>query len=370
VLAILATARASSAAPPATPPVWVWVAGALECPHPASVLAALRQRLGVERIRTGEAPSGSLELRIEPHGARGVSARLAQAGVAIVERTIDVDAGECAGLAETLALVTDSWLPAASEGGPVIAPSRATARGSGSAEGAPSGAVPTEATRTPTSDPTRGTPVPASPRAAALAQPGGSVAEPGGSVAEPGGSVAEPGPGTGASSLPLALEFALGSALGIDTILNETLSRSPVLLGRVGAELNFSPWRIGLRGQLETPGDLDAPGTISIRRSSIDILLGADIHRTRRWALGTSLAAGVDVLAVNANYTLPVPGALLQPSAAAGLRGEWRAFSRVALTATLEGVVALYRDRFLGGRDSWRTPRVRARISIGALWHL
>ncbi len=382
MLVTLATARAAGAAPPETAPVWVQVASALTCPRPASVLAALRQRLGVERVRTGEAPSGSLVLRVEPHGARGVSARLAQAGVSIVERTIDVGPGECARLGETLALVTDSWLPATREAGkPGHPPSRAAAAGSPLAEGTATDVVapgagateapPTRAAPESKTAATRDLPSLADERDGPRAVADATVAEPGNSVAE----LMDSDPGAGANpaspSLPLSLELALGSALGIDTFLNRNASRSPVAMLRAGAELSFSPWRIGLRGQLETAGDLDDDGRISIRHSSFEALLGADIHRAEHWALGTSLAFGADVLAVNASYSRPVRGLLLEPCAAAGVRAEWRALPPVDLTAALEAVVALRREHFLAERDdSWHTPRLRARISIGALWHL
>ena len=306
--------RAASASPPEAPPVWVQAASALECPAPESVLSALRQRLGVERVRTDEAPSRALLLQVERHGSHGVSVRLSQAGLTIIERTLDVEVAECAELADTMALVTDSWLPIA--------------------------AAPPEP------DPPALTP----PRTAA-----------------------EPGPapsGRASSALPLALDFALGSALALDSIVDRSANESPVLLVRAGAELNLSPWHLGVRGLLETPDALDPAGNLSVLRSSLEVVLGADVHRAERWALVASVVTGVDLLVVTEDYSSP-PGALFAPSAGAGLRGEWRAFSAVDLTATVEGAVALLRDHFVAGRgDGWHTPRVRARVAIGALWHL
>jgi hypothetical protein len=235
-----------------------------------------------------------------------------------------VDARECAELAETVALVTDSWLLVA------------------------------------TAAPEPERPPITKPRATAAAR--AETTAP-----------AEPAPAPGerppTPPRPLALDFALGSALGIDTIASRGVKESLVALMRAGAELNLSAWHIGVRGQVETPQELAPAGTISVRRWSSELLLGADVHRAERWALVTSFAAGMDLLAVS-NSSRP-PGALFAPSVAAGLRGEWAAFSSVGLTAAMEGVVALRRDRFLVGRDdSWHTPRVRARVSIGALWHL
>jgi hypothetical protein len=284
-------------------------------------------------------------LRVEPRGAQGVRARLSQAGRTIVERTLDGEAGECAELAETVALVTDSWLPMAAGAAALERAAGATARAAATARVRGEGFASVDRERAPA--------VRASAPAERLAAPTEPVAAPAGRRV----------------ARPLVLDFALGTALGIDTLARGA-SESPVALLRAGAELEMLPWHLGARAQLETPDALDPAGTLSILRGSIEIWSGVDVHRAERRALVASLAAGADLLAVTRDYSNS-PGALFAPSAAAGLRGEWQAFPNVALTAMLEGVATLRRDQFRVGRDDrWYTPRVRARISIGALWHL
>jgi hypothetical protein len=324
VLVVLAGTWWTIAAAVAALPVWVQVSSALDCPPPSSLLTALRQRIGAERVHTDEAPRGSLVLRVEPYGRHGASLRLEHEGVRIVERSIDVAAGECGGLAETLALVTESWIPAAAS--------------TAASNGLPPAPVPAAGGRD-TATARAGT-VPSSPPAARS-------------------SPLEP-------ATHLSVETAVGSAHALD------IDASAVVFGRASAELSTGRWRFGLRGLLETRGDLVSDGAIKLRHSTAEALVAIDLYVGAALTITPLLAAGVNVLTVSASgYSRPAPGTVLEPTVALGVRGEWRALEPLGLTAGIDGVLALQRERFSAALESDEpTARVRTRISIGALWHL
>jgi hypothetical protein len=343
-------AVAIAASLPESPALWVEWSSELLCPPPDDLLSALRMRLGDELVHTGPAPREALVLRVDAHGPRGARALLKRGTATILERTIVVGEGECAGLAQTLALVTEAWLP--------LPATPTTASPEAPTTASPEAPTPRDqqpAPPRPTREPE------AAPRAEPPPSGAGAPSDPGALAPRPEAPLrgGERGPG-------FALDAAVGSALALD------VSRRPVAMLGVGAERIADGWRLGLRGQVETPSDLDDSGTISIRHLPCELFVGADVYRAGELDAAVLLAGGVDVLSVQTSgYSRSGTRWLLEPNAGAGVRAEWRVLDELGLTTVLDTVVALRRERFAADQGTLaRSPRVRARFSLGATWHL
>jgi hypothetical protein len=325
-----------------SPALWVEWSGELLCPAPDDLLSALRTRLGSELVHTGPAPREALVLRVDAHGPRGARALLKQGTATILERTIVVGEGECAGLAQTLALVTEAWLPRPAT------PTTASLAARAPRDQQPAPPRPTREPET-------------APRAEPPPSGAGAPSDAGALAPRPQAPLRGEARGFG-----FALDAAVGSALALD------VSRRPVATLGVGAERIADGWRLGLRGQVETPSDLDDRGTISIRHLPCELFVGADVYRAGELGTAVLLAGGVDVLSVQTSgYSRSGTRWLLEPNAGAGVRAEWRVLDDLGLTTVLDAVVALRRERFAADQDTLaRSPRLRARFSLGATWHL
>lgn len=360
--AVAAVALGAVPAAPGTPDVWVEIEPDLRCPSPSAVEGALEERLGRESVHRGVAPEGGLELRIQAHGSRGAALRLSKRGDVLVERTIDVAASECAGLARTLALVVETWLPGDAA---AVMPST-TSDGASSADAASSAVEP--ATVAPSASP------PGAPPAGAAAPPRPDRA------ARP----AAP-PTTRKPPRVSALrrrtegprvEAALGAALPLDT------GGNPAALLRVGAEVALGRLLCGLRGHFETEANLglaagltplEQAGRVSTRHDTVDVAAGWSPYLSETAEIAVLLSFGLDaVSAQTSGYTTVVDESFVAFVTGAGARAAWFVFRDVALSVAADATYESARQAFVaeGGTVIAYTPRFRARFTGGVLWSL
>ena len=327
--------------------LWVDAAAQLRCPDRDSVLAALRARLGNDRVSSGRAPARGLVFRLIPRGSRGVTMSLRRGLTVIVEREIEVDEGECAALAHTLALMTESWLAAPaplsaateSRAQPASSPADArmpgqpageapapgaTAESSPAAESlpglvtAPSASVPQGAA--PTASPPGDLASPAmvaapSPRAAPpLPEPAPSPA-----IAAPSQVAVSPG-----ASRPQARRWSASIAADAGGMVS--LDRRATLGATAHADfgIEIRDWLLGIRGALESAADLDdSSGKLLVRHVPVTAYLGRILVTRNRLSFAMLAGGGFDVVVARASgYSSGRSLDAVDPIVWTGARGE------------------------------------------------
>jgi hypothetical protein len=342
-VAFLGGALGVVAATPASPVLWVELAPDLECPPPASVVPALAARLGADHVMSGSAPAGALKLRVAAHAPRGATLVLEQDDTVIVERTIDVASNECAGLAQTLALVTEAWLPASTTSAEVVGVP---------ASESPSGSPPSTVKP---AIPSRTTP-PAAPK-----RPSENAA----AIAPVSAARPRPTAPINVRERHFSVEAAFGAAIALG-------GASTTATARLGVEGALGRWLAGLRGHLETSGNLDATsGVVSMHHTPADAYLGCNLLPGARADVTLLLAFGVDAASARiSGYTRSRTTNFIDPTTGIGLRGRWWTFDDVALLGAGDVVYTFRRESFLDDQlePVAKSPHARVRLMVGAAW--
>lgn len=373
---------AAQGAPGGITAVWVEAGPELRCPEQGAVLGALRARLGESRVGHGRGVGTDFTLRLHRRGARGMTVVLRRSGVLLVERTIEVHENECASLAETLALLVDTWVtvpeatarrrPAerrAAEPAPAVA---RAALGAPVVEASPAPVAPEDALsgtvanpreaggdRAPSAAPAP--PSPAVPPAAlVMAQPAPvEVAV-----------VAPPAPAPSPSGGWAATLAADGGALvAFDGGARTTAA------GRVDFSVAYRGWQLGVRAAVESAADVDdSAAALRIRHVPCGAYFGRRLAGAERARVSLLLGGGVDFISATASGYGPLDRSFdaVDPFATAGLRGEWLLGRRFGVIGGGDLLLALRREQFsvANAGPVAHTSRLRAGLSLGVAWHL
>jgi hypothetical protein len=265
-------------------------------------------------------------------------------GEVLVERIIDVAADECPGLAHTLALVAEAWLPTVADAQEDVSSPPATEKAA--APSKDTGAAPE--------------PAPA----------------PAGVPGAPAASAAPPAPAAAPTAVsPRVRHFRLEAAVGAAIPLESGSDVTGLL--RVSAEGALGRWLAGLRGHFETAGDLHVSspvpseaGAISTSRTAADGFLGCKLHDGARTEVAVLVSAGFEFVSAHVSgYTDLVDETFVDPEVGAGARATWLAVGDVAFSGGLDVTYAWRRETFVtGGASIAAMPHFRTRLVAGVSW--
>jgi hypothetical protein len=343
----------------------VELAPELRCPQPSALLATLAARLAPQAVAIGADALGRFQLVVRPHGAHGVSLTLRERETTLVARTVEVEASECGGLADTLALIVESWIDA---------PLTDSAATPGSASGAPTSSA--------QSSTPEATPASAVPPEQASAEPtpgaAGALAEPPTAPVAASGAEAGATPRSSRTLLPTTdpelsvPRPARKEHLSIEVAVGTVVSRErPGATARIGLEAARARWLLSLRGHVESARALEDARAISVRHNPLELCAGGLLARSSRLDLAALLGGGADVISARIRGYAKGSTRTLAPLLSFALRSAWRPRPRLGLFAAAELLVSLRRERFVTeGEQLAVTERARARFLLGASWHV
>jgi hypothetical protein len=267
---------------------------------------------------------------------------LERSGELLLERTIDVAASECDGLAQTLALIAEAWLPPPAESSE-LAP-------------APTG----DATAAPEDTDEKSAPEarPAAPQFPA-ASPVKALRD-----AAPVRIAASSESPPARRRTHLELDAALGAVLPLDTSASATGAL------RVGVEAPIERWLVGLRADLETREALGS-GDVSLSNTSADGYVGYTVYAGARLDVAALLGLGFDAVSARiSGYTQARTQDLVELTTTPGVRARWHALDDVAFDGAADVAYTWQRDRFVDDRGDRvaSAPHSRLRLVLGASW--
>jgi hypothetical protein len=331
------------------------LAPALRCPAPSAITAALEARWPTLSGESGSDTRARFRLRVEAHGTQGVTLRLFEGEALLVERSLEVAAHECNRLADTIALIAESWIAVPSNAAPPQAEQPAPP--SASVHDL-SSAVSRDVMPDTSSEPA------AAKNAAAPAAARVTSAPPATAMGHAPRTVHDRTPTHALDQLTLAA--SAGAVLAFDA--------GAAASAAVGAAIEAAKrrFRFGLRGHFESARSLDDQDAISLRHTPLELYVGGVLGSTARVDVDLLLGGGLDVVSAQvSSYEQSGTSRSLAPLVTLSLRTHWHPRPAFSLFAAADLVLNLRRERFVSEGETLATtlwPRVR--FALGASWHL
>jgi hypothetical protein len=325
----------------------------LRCPEPRTLSAALDSRWPMLHAEPNAEARARFHLAVQPHGPHGVTLRLRDGDTLLVERSLEVAPHECDKLADTLALIAETWVNTPARDAP------------GEAEA--SSALISAAAESPTQ--LLDEPMPASvTEVQGASQPMLPTASIATAPPVPTAHATQGVPDRAASKV--LDQLTLGAAAG--TVLASDGEVVPSVAVGASLEAWHRRWRFGLRGHFETARNLDEQGTISLRHAPLEGYVGGALASFTLVDIVLLAGLGLDVISSHVTgYERSGTSHALAPLASLSLRSAWRLHPAFSLFVAADILLNLRRERFVSeGETLATTLRPRLRFTLGASWHV